>query len=366
MDKASPAGANRVIGRLHAEGALDRDEENRCGRTGCCARATGARPMRTGPARGCQGAVRGSPPLLDNGGRARSPAMVSDWHVDDVRALLSTSCPTQVPLGRVAQSAVQRSPWCRRCRCRIHCCWRLATIGSASVPATKAFAPNSALRGTRLHSGRRDRGHRRAPPARRHPAGWHALEGAFDAAVEGCAWPMVAPAQPGRWPGVASLGDLWLDDVAVSRRTRSINRINDLRHGAGSHTLPQNPWKIKDRYGTCAGHRGGCGAGHGHAGWRMRRTPPRHRSRTTEAATPGIDKGGADQPWRRTPPPPPPGSAWSRRAGRCRRMGSHHHLRQQVPRETRRPAGVYDVDHGRCAIAWWDWQGAGIITGADP
>lgn len=32
-------------------------------------------------------------------------------------------------------------------------------------------------------------------------------------------------------------------------------------------------------------------------------------------------------------------------------------------REEHDDPGVYDVDHGRCAIVWWDWQGAGIITG---
>ena len=31
-------------------------------------------------------------------------------------------------------------------------------------------------------------------------------------------------------------------------------------------------------------------------------------------------------------------------------------------REDHDDPGVYDVDHARCAVVWWDWHAAGIIT----
>lgn len=33
-------------------------------------------------------------------------------------------------------------------------------------------------------------------------------------------------------------------------------------------------------------------------------------------------------------------------------------------REEHDDPGVYEVEHARCAIVWWDWHAAGIITGA--
>ena len=217
MDKASPGGANRVIGRLHAEGALDRDEENRWQDWMLRSGDWGAAYAYWASARLRQGAVRGSLPLLDNGGFDRAVTGDGfDWHVDDVPGALLDFVPdagapgrvahlqfsgrqvSQVPLSHPLLLAPGHYRFSFRARnegfrAELGLAWELACIPGGAIVAIDA------------------------PHLRDDIRGWHAFEGAFDVPVEGCPGQWLRLRNPADGPASQVWGDLWLDDVAVSR-----------------------------------------------------------------------------------------------------------------------------------------------------
>ena len=217
MDKASAAGANRVFGRMHAAGALDRDEENRWQDWMLRSGNWGAAYAYWASARLRQGRAPARLPLLDNGG---FDEVVSgsgfDWHVGDVPGVLLDFGVDAGARGRAAHlrfsgrevAVIPLSHPLLLAPGRFRLSYRARSQGlraELGLEWVLECVPGGATVAVDL------------PRIRDEIRGWHAFEGAFEVPATGCTGQWLRLRNPAAGVAAQLWGDLWLDDVAISR-----------------------------------------------------------------------------------------------------------------------------------------------------